>query len=375
MKLDENAESPQALDTASPQGALTPSYQEINALGVPAPDALRAEPSQADLDRKATTEAVTEGQSLSPVQASLRRLGRDRRAMFFTALTLLIIVLAYVGPLLYTRIGPNIVGGVTGLDTLTPDKYHNYVQVDIIRQDADPGFNIIHPLGTDAIGRDILARLMAGVNVSIEVAILVEILDIGLGVTIGTLAGYYGGWLATFLDRFTDIMFAFPGLLFAILAAATLGPAFQTRFGLPGRLILVSAALGIAIWPFMARLVRGQTLQLREQQFIEAARTVGTSDFRIIMSHIVPNLFNIVVVAAVLDMVGTIVSEAVLSLLGLGVQTPGSSLGLMINDATAQVQISAWEVVWPTLVLTVLVLAFSFMGDGVQDAFNPRTKD
>ncbi|MGH2504930.1 MAG: ABC transporter permease, partial [Ktedonobacterales bacterium] len=330
MKLDENAESPQALDTSVMQGSLEPSPQTINALGGPGAGTF-AEPSQADLDRQAAgAELVTEGQSLSPVQASLRRLGRDRRAMIFTAITLLIIVLAYAGPLVYTRIGPNIVGGVTGLDTLTPYQYHNYVTVDIVRQDINPGFNIIHPLGTDGIGRDILARLMAGVNVSIEVAMLVEILDIGLGVAIGTLAGYYGGWLATFLDRFTDIMFAFPGLLFAILAAATLGPAFQTRFGLPGRLILVSLALGIAVWPFMARLVRGQTLQLREQQFVEAARTVGTSDIRIILRHIVPNLFSVVLVAAVLDMVGTISSEAVISLLGLGVQLPGSSLGLMI---------------------------------------------
>lgn len=375
MKLDETPDSIQSLDTISAPGTMEPTPAMINAIGGPSRGSLR-EPTQAELDRQAATiETVTEGMSLSPVQASLRRLGRDRRAMFFTAVTLMIIVVAYVGPLIYTRVGPNIIGGISGIGTLTPNEYHNYTQVDVNRPDATPSFSIIHPLGTDGIGRDILARLMAGVNVSIEVALLVEILDIGLGVTIGTLAGYYGGWLATFLDRFTDIMFAFPGLLFAILAAATLGPAFQSRFGLPGRLILVSLALGIAVWPFMARLVRGQTLQIREQQFIEAARTVGSSDFSIIMQHIVPNLFNIVIVAAVLDMVGTIVSEAVISLLGLGVQPPGSSLGLMINDATAQVQINAWEVVWPTLVLTVLVLSFSFMGDGVQDAFNPRTKD
>jgi ABC-type dipeptide/oligopeptide/nickel transport system permease subunit len=307
------------------------------------------------------------------LQASLRRLGRDRRAMFFLVIVLLMIVVSYAGPLLYTRIGPTIQGGATGLDTLTPGLYHNYVYSDLSRPDQLS--SALHPLGTDAIGRDILARLMAGINVSIEVALLVEIMDIGLGVTIGTLAGFYGGWLATFLDRFTDLMFAFPGLLFAILAAATLGPAFQQRLGLPGRLILVSIALGISVWPFMARLVRGQTLQLREQQFIEASRTVGSANGRIILSHIVPNLFNIVIVAAALDVVNTIVSEAVISLLGLGVQTPGSSLGLMINDAVAQIALNPWEVIWPTVVLSVLVLAFSFMGDGVQDAFNPRTKD
>ncbi|HEX9035480.1 MAG TPA: ABC transporter permease [Ktedonobacterales bacterium] len=334
-------------------------------------------PTQAELDRRAAGgEAVTEGQSLSPTQAALRRLGRDRRAMFFTAATLLIIVFAYVGPLIYTRVGPVIHnGGVTGTDDLTPMQYHNYVQIDISRQDAYPNFGIVHPLGTDAVGRDILARLMAGINISIEVALLVEVFDVGLGVLIGALAGYYGGWIATLLDRFTDIMFAFPGLLFAILAAGTLGPLVQSEIGLSGRLILVSAALGITAWPFMARLVRGQTLQLREQQFIEAARTVGTSDVQIILRHVVPNLFNLVVVAAVLDMVGTIGGEAVLSLLGLGVQPPGSSLGLMINDAVPQVLTNVWEAVWPTLALTVLMLAFSFVGDGVQDAFNPRTVD
>ncbi len=375
MKIDETPDSMQSLDTVGAGGGLSSTPETINAVGGPERGTL-PEASPEFLERQASTfEAVTEGQSLSPVQASLRRLGRDRRAMFFLAVTLMIIVTAYVGPLVYTRIGPNITGGVTGTGTLTPMDYHNYTQVDIARQDEYPSFSIIHPLGTDGIGRDILARLMAGVNVSIEVAILVEILDVGLGLTIGMLAGYYGGWLATFLDRFTDIMFAFPGLLFAILAAATLGPTFQNRFGLPGRLILVSLALGIAVWPFMARLVRGQTLQLREQQFIEAARTVGTSNFQIIMRHIVPNLFNIVVVAAGLDMVGTIVSEAVISLLGLGVQPPGSSLGLMINDAISQIYINPWEVVFPTLVLTILVLSFSFVGDGVQDAFNPRTKD
>ena len=374
MKIEETPENFQALDTVGAVGRVPESANGVAAVGglEQSPEAV----SQSELDRRAeaaTREDVTEGQSLSPMQASLRRLGRDRRAMLFMAVVLIIIVVSYVGPLVYTRVGPTIQGGATGLDTLTPLQYHNYTSNDLSRTDATSSF--LHPFGTDALGRDILARMMAGVNVSIEVALLVEIMDIGLGVSIGTLAGYYGGWLATFLDRFTDVMFAFPGLLFAILAAATLGVAFEDKFGLPGRLILVSLALGISVWPFMARLVRGQTLQLREQQFIEAARTVGSSNMGIILQHIVPNLVNVVIVAATLDVVNTIVSEAVISLLGLGVQTPGSSLGLMINDAVSQIALNPWEVIWPTLVLTILVLAFSFMGDGVQDAFNPRTKD
>ncbi|HEX8995858.1 MAG TPA: ABC transporter permease [Ktedonobacterales bacterium] len=374
MKIEETPDNFQALDAGAAAGNAPATPESVAAFG--GPERLVAEPSQAQLDLRAETEtreAITEGQSLSPLQASLRRLGRDRRAMFFLALVLTIIVASYVGPLIYTHVGPTIQGGPTGLDNLTPMQYHNYTSNDLSRPDS--GSSPIHPLGTDALGRDILARVMAGVNVSIEVALLVEILDIGFGVAIGTLAGYYGGWLATFLDRFTDLMFAFPGLLFAILAAATLGPAFQDRLGLPGRLILVALALGISVWPFMARLVRGQTLQIREQQYIEASRTVGSSNSRIIMQHIVPNLFNIVIVAAALDVVNTIVSEAVISLLGLGVQTPGSSLGLMINDAVSQIALNPFEVVWPTLALTLIVLAFSFIGDGVQDAFNPRTKD
>jgi peptide/nickel transport system permease protein len=374
MRIEEQPDNFQALDTVGAVGHEIDSPEGIAELG--GPDHSSIGLTQAELDRRAeddTREATTEGQSLSPLAASMRRLGRDRRAMIFLALVLIFIVVSYVGPLVYTRIGPTIQGGPTGLEPLTPLQYHNYVSNDLSRPDALSSIN--HPLGTDALGRDILARLFAGVNISIEVALLVEVMDIGFGVTIGTLAGYYGGWLATFLDRFTDLMFAFPGLLFAILAAATLGPSFQNKLGLPGRLILVSLALGISIWPFMARLVRGQTLQLREQQFIEAARTVGSSNGRIIMQHIVPNLFNIVIVAAALDVVNTIVSEAVISLLGLGVQPPGSSLGLMINDATAQIALNPWEVVWPTLALSILVLAFSFLGDGVQDAFNPRTKD
>jgi oligopeptide transport system permease protein len=374
MKIEEGPDNFQALDTVGAVGNQPSTPNGIAALGGIEHPVLGL--SQAEMDRRAedaTRESTTEGQSLSPLQASLRRLGRDRRAMFFMAVVLLFIVVSYVGPLVWTRVGPTILTGAASLDKSGPSFYHNYVFEDLSRQNANS--SPLHPFGTDAIGRDILARLMAGVNVSIEVALLVEIMDIGLGVTIGTLAGYYGGWLATFLDRFTDLMFAFPGLLFAILAAATLGPIFQSRLGLPGRLILVSLALGISVWPFMARLVRGQTLQLREQQFIEASRTVGSSNSHIIMSHIVPNLFNIVIVAATLDVVNTIVSEAVISLLGLGVQTPGSSLGLMINDASTVIAVYPWEVVWPTVVLAILVLAFSFMGDGVQDAFNPRTKD
>lgn len=375
MRIDESSEQrpPDRMEALSdtgyaPQGAFSPMEATTTELG-PLADTPIAPPPVATGGQ---VEAITEGASLSPVQASLRRLGRDKRAMTCLAIVLVLIVLSYIGPFIYVHIGPTISGGTAGTP-IGPDVYHVYTHQELFNQDQNP--SAAYPLGTDQLGRDILARIMAGISVSIQVALIVETMDVVLGVAIGTLAAFYGGWIDTFLARFTDVMFAFPGLLFAILAAATLGTAFSDKLGPSGRLILVSLALGISVWPQMARYVRGQTLQLKEQQFVEASRTVGGSNFSIILRHLIPNLFSIVVVAATLDIVTTIINEAIISLLGLGVRPPGSSLGLMINDAIRQISINPTEVIWPTLVLAVLVIAFSFLGDGVRDAFDPRTKD
>src|SRR5690348_10013207 len=229
-----------------------------------------------------------------------------------------------------------------------------------------------------------LARLMQGILISIAVALLVEVVDVGMGITVGVLAGFHGGAIDQVLARFTDIIFAFPGLLFIILVAGIWGGwADTTLSNIPvigangnARLLVVSLALAFVAWPLMARYVRGQTLQLKEQQFIEAARTAGTSNMRIILRHIVPNLFSIVVVASTLNIVGTIIGEAGISLLGLGVQDPGSSLGLMIAERAEAIETShPWEVLLPCIVLAIIVLTFSFLGDGLRDAFDPRSKD
>src|SRR5262249_41097422 len=161
------------------------------------------------------------------------------------------------------------------------------------------------------------ARIMQGTLISLIVALLVEVFDITLGILVGVLAGYFGGWIDVFLARFTDLMFAFPQLLFAILIVGILGPGTDDIFGkIPflgteyARLVLVSSALAFTTWPLMARYVRGQTLQLKEQQFVEAARTSGTSDLRIILRHIIPNLFSLVFIAATLNISNTIIGEA-----------------------------------------------------------------
>lgn len=326
---------------------------------------------------------VAEGVSVSPTRAAIRRFTRDRRAVICLGILLFVIIFSFVFPPIYQHIGPSFTGGVTGTAIITPEEYHNPTWGELDKSDVAGTFfplgpnSLSYPLGADTDGHDIFAELMAGVNVSIEVAILVEIVDISLGVLLGTLAAWYGGWLGTVLDRFTDIMFAFPGLLLILLIAATLGPGFDYVFhtSLLGRILLLTFAIGLLAWPLMMRYVRGISLLLKEQQYVEAARTAGTRDPTIIWRHLVPNLLNIVVVAATLDILTTIIGESGISFLGAGIRPPNVSLGLMISNAAGKLESNWTEMLWPCVVLVILVLSFSFIGDGVRDAFDPRTKD
>lgn len=327
---------------------------------------------------------IPQESSVSPLRAAFRRFLRDKRAVFCLGIVLFMVIASFVFPPIYQHIGPVVKGGPSGTADIGPQVYHQALSQDLTYSDTPSTFlplgprSMFHPLGTDTLGRDILARLMFGVNISIELAILVEFVDIGLGLLFGTLAGWYGGWLGTGLDRFTDIMFAFPSLLLILLMGATLGPRFDEIFrnGLLGRMVLLTMAIGLVAWPLMMRYVRGQTLLLKEQQFVEAARTVGTSDAKIILRHIIPNLMNIVVVASTLNVLGTIIGEAGISILGAGIQPPNASLGLMIADGVTTIYTNYWtELLWPALTLVILVVSLSFVGDGVRDAFDPRTKD
>jgi peptide/nickel transport system permease protein len=366
---DENSESasPEVMlpDTVPPLDVLDTS---TNPLAASVPGEVVATSIPGDQKQK---------KSPTPLQESLRRLKHDKRAMISLGVIVLFIVIPIFGPLIYQHIGGTYQSVTSG--SIGPNVYHNPFHQELVRQDEF--ISAQYWLGTDSIGRDLLARLMQGMLVSLFVAFLVEIVDIGLGIFVGVLAGYYGGWIDQVLARFTDVMFAFPGLLFAILITGIFGgyaDIYLSNIPLIGangnsRLILVSMALAFTAWPMMARYVRGQALQLKEQQFIEAARTAGTSNAGIILRHIIPNLFSIVVVAATLDISNTVIGEAGLSLLGLGVQQPGSSIGLMIANGIAVVEAHPWEVLLPSIVLTMIVLAFSFLGDGLRDAFDPRS--
>ncbi len=353
---------------------------------VPDSAILPADPFLVDLTEASTVPAPGETvspkgpeKSRTPFQESMLRLFRDKRAMVSAGIIFFFVLLAILGPLIYQHIGGTYQSALNG--AVASSTYHNPFHQELEHQDEF--ISPMYWLGTDSVGRDLLARLMQGLLISISVAVLVEIVDVVLGITIGVLAGYYGGWIDQFLARFTDIMFAFPGLLFVILLTGIFGTWADTALGsVPiigpngnARLILVSLALAFTAWPIMARYVRGQTLQLKEQQFVEAARTSGASSTKIILHHIVPNLFSIVIIASTLNIANTIVGEAGISLLGLGVQSPGSSLGLMISDGTAQIDSHPWEVLLPSIVLAIIVLCFSFLGDGLRDAFDPRSKD
>jgi len=261
-----------------------------------------------------------------------------------------LVTLAIFGPILYPR------------SAITPD----YGAIN-----SDPTAD--HILGGDNLGRDTLARLMLGLRVSLLVAVYVEVLNITLGVSLGLLAGYWGGLLDVLVTRLADILFAFPGLLLAILIAAAFGAAVSDRFGGIGRLLLVAGSISLVSWSLMARYVRGQTLVLREQEFVVAARSLGASHFRIITRHILPNLAGLVIVSSTLDVANVVVNEAVLSLLGLGIQPPDPSIGKMIFEAIPFLEATPLQVFWPSLMLMLIVLIVSFLGDGLRDALDPST--
>jgi oligopeptide transport system permease protein len=226
-----------------------------------------------------------------------------------------------------------------------------------------------HPFGTDNLGRDTLARLIHGLRVSLLVAFYVELLDVLLGVPMGLAAGYLGGKVDFTITRIADVLFAFPGLLLAILVAAIFGAAATDRFGGIGRLALVAGALSLVSWPLMTRLVRSQTLAIREQDYVIAAESLGANRRRILWRHVAPQLLGLVVTTVTLNVSGVIINEAVLSLLGLGIQPPDSSIGKMISDAMPYLESNTLQVAIPSALLMTIVLAVSFVGDGLRDAF------
>jgi peptide/nickel transport system permease protein len=280
-----------------------------------------------------------------------RRFLRGRSATASLVVVIFLVSAALLGPLVYPI-----------------DPHHT----DFAHINAPPSLD--HPLGTDRLGHDTLARLLAALRVSLLVAAVVEGINIVVGGTLGLLAGYFGGWVDLVISRLADMFFAFPGLLLAILVAAIFGPWVTDRYGSTARLVLVAGSISLVGWPLMARYVRGQTLSLRERGFVLSARAIGQSEAGIVWRHILPNVAGLVITAATLDVVNAIVGEATLSLLGLGIQAPDTSIGKMIVDATPFLAQNGLLVFVPAATLTLLVLVFSFLGDGMRQAFDATAR-
>ena len=219
-----------------------------------------------------------------------------------------------------------------------------------------------HPFGLDELGRDVLARVLAGARISFLVGLTVVSVSAALGTLMGALAGYFGGVLDDLISRVIDTLMAFPGLLLAIALVAVLGPSLGN----------VLFALTIIGWVGYARLVRGQVLRAREFDYVQAARALGAATPRVLFRHVVPSVMPAVVVQATLGMAGAVIGEAALSFLGLGVQPPTPSWGTMLSGGRAHLLDAPHLTLFPGVAIALLVLGFNFLGDGLRDLVDPK---
>lgn len=226
------------------------------------------------------------------------------------------------------------------------------------------GISASHWMGTDQLGRDLFSRMIHGARVSMSVGVIVQLIVLFIGVPMGLVAGYYGGKVDNLLMRFTDIMYAFPDLLFIIIITTWLGRGIDKIF----------IAIGIVAWTDMARLVRGQVLSLREKEFVDAARALGVPTWQILLRHLFPNALGPIIVAVTLGIPRAIIAESALSFIGIGLTPPAASWGTLIQDGYSQIFAVAHPVLFPALAIAITMLSFTFLGDGLRDALDPRMR-
>jgi len=239
---------------------------------------------------------------------------------------------------------------------------HNYLQTDFGNILQAPSFSGAHLFGTDDLGRDLFVRALLGVQVTIIVALVASAVSLVIGVVYGAVAGFAGGRVDAVMMRFVDTLYALPFIFFVILLMV----AFERNF------FLIFVAIGAVNWLDMARIVRGQTLSLREREFVQAAQLTGVSFSKIILRHIAPNLIGVVVVYLTLTIPQAILVESFLSFLGLGIQEPQTSLGALVDAGVNQIEGASWMLLIPATLLALILLCFNFIGDALRDVFDSR---
>ena len=312
-------------------------------------------------------------------QDAWRRLLRNRAAMVGGVIVLLLIFTAVFAPL------------------LAPYGYADQVLVDnnkvppwIVRLFPTMApyarISLEYPLGADYVGRDLFSRMVYGARVSLAVAFIGPILSLLIGVTFGSISGYLGGRTDNLMMGFVDVLYGFPTLLFIILLMAffrgtlsklepgTLAYSISALDAKMGGLLFIFIGIGVTAWETMARLTRGQVLSVRGRDYIDAARTIGATDSRIMSKHILPNILGPLIVAETLAIPAYIATEAFLSFIGLGVNPPTPSWGIMISEGSQQLRTYPNQALFPALALAITMFAFNFLGDGLRDALDPRMR-
>ena len=288
-----------------------------------------------------TADAVVVEKRSSPGRRALKRLARRRGAMVALGVVVFFIVIA------------TLAGILSPYDPIA-------TSWSAVRKAPSAA----HWFGTDEIGRDVLSRVIFGTRASLLAGVVSVSIALAFGVPIGLAAGYLGGWIDALISRMTDAMLACPFLILAIALAAFLGPSLSNAM----------IAIGISATPIFIRLTRAQVLQVKVEDYVEAARAVGNSHLRIALRHILPNVVPPLIVQATLAVAAAIIAEAALSFLGLGQQPPAPSWGSMLNTAKNYIDNAPWMAIWPGVSIFLLVLSFNLLGDGLRDAFDPRSR-
>lgn len=293
------------------------------------------------VDRSSTNAQQIARPSTTYWQDVWRRLCKNRGAMAGLVMIVIIMALAVVGPM------------------LSP---YTYSQQDL--NETNHGPSLSHWFGTDNLGRDLLTRVLFGARISLSVGFVASFIILTVGVLYGGIAGFFGGVIDNLLMRFVDILWAIPLTLLVILLMVVMGPGLLTIF----------VALGAVYWVGMARIVRGQIISLRNQEFVLAARTIGASNWRILLRHLIPNAMGPIIVTVTLNIPNAIFTEAFLSFIGLGVSAPMASWGVLANEGAQSIRAYPWQIFFPALAISLTMLAFNFLGDGLRDALDPRMR-